>query len=64
MTEAVHHIRAVSGEEHEREIPISLIRGGAFYRVQLKARLIHPHTWDLQRRVPLAVTIAWLPWQS
>jgi len=61
MTETVRPLRAASDEERAREIPISLIRGGAFYRVQLKARLIHPHTWDLRRRVPLAVTIAWLP---
>jgi hypothetical protein len=44
-----------------QEIPISLIRGGGFYWVQEKARLIRPNTWDLQRRLPLAIAIAWLP---
>jgi hypothetical protein len=43
------------------KFPISLIRGGAFYRVQEKARLIHPRAWDLQLRIPLAIAIAWLP---
>lgn len=43
------------------KIPISLIRGGAFYRVQEKARLIHSRAWDLQLRIPLAIAIAWLP---
>jgi hypothetical protein len=42
-------------------MPISLIRGGSFYWVQEKARLIRPHSWDLQRRVPLAIAIAWVP---
>jgi hypothetical protein len=44
-----------------RQIPISLIRGGSFYWVQEKARLIRPRTWDLHRRVPFAVAVAWLP---
>ena len=44
-----------------RQIPISLIRGGSFYWVQQKARLIRPHAWDLHRRVPFAVAVAWLP---
>jgi len=61
MAEAVHPLRVVSDETRTKEIPISLIRGGAFYHVQIKAGLIHPRTWDLQRRVPLAVAIAWLP---
>jgi hypothetical protein len=43
------------------KIPISLIRGGAFYRVQEKARLIHPRAWDLQLRIPLAIALAWIP---
>ena len=43
------------------KIPISLIRGGTFYRVQEKARLIRPHAWNLQRRIPLAIAVAWLP---
>jgi hypothetical protein len=43
------------------KFPLSLIRGGAFYRVQEKARLIHPRAWDLQLRIPLAIAIAWLP---
>ena len=47
--------------DETQEIPISLIRGGSFYWVQEKARLIRPNTWDLQRRLPLAIAIAWLP---
>jgi hypothetical protein len=47
--------------EHVRQIPISLIRGGTFYRVQERARLIRPHTWDLHRRLPLAIAVAWIP---
>jgi hypothetical protein len=61
MADAVRSLRTASDEERDREIPISLIRGGSFYRVQEKAGLIHPRTWDLQRRVPLAIAIAWLP---
>ena len=61
MAEVVHRLRAPSADERAKQIPISLIRGGAFYRVQVKAGLIHPRTWDLQRRVPLAVAITWLP---
>jgi hypothetical protein len=61
MADAVHPLRVVSDDAHAKEIPISLIRGGAFYHAQIKAKLIHPRTWDLQRRVPLAVAIGWLP---
>jgi hypothetical protein len=43
------------------KFPISLIRGGTFYRVQEKARLVRPRAWDLHRRLPLAVAIAWIP---
>ena len=43
------------------ESPISLIRGGTFYWVQEKARLIQPNKWNLPVRLPLAVAIAWLP---
>ncbi len=43
------------------KLPISLIRGGTFYWVQEKARLIRPHAWDLQRRLPLAIAVAWVP---
>ena len=43
------------------DIPISLIRGGSFYWIQEKARLIRPHTWDLQRRLPSALAVTWLP---
>jgi hypothetical protein len=43
------------------KLPISLIRGGAFYRVQEKARLIRPRAWDLHRRVPLAIAVGWIP---
>jgi hypothetical protein len=43
------------------KIPISLIRGGTFYWVQEKARLIRPRAWDLHRRLPLALVVAWVP---
>jgi hypothetical protein len=43
------------------KIPISLIRGGTFYRVQEKARLIHPRAWNLRLRIPLAIGVAWAP---
>src|SRR5262245_51672636 len=45
----------------ERTLPISLIRGGSFYRVQEKARLVQAHSWTLHKRVPFAVAVAWLP---
>ena len=61
MTDAVHPLRALSNDQRAREIPISLIRGGFFYRVQEKARLIRAPTWGLRRRLPLALAIAWLP---
>jgi len=61
VAEPVQPFRAPSDEEHAKEIPISLIRGGAFYRVEEKVGLIHPRTWDLERRIPLAVGIAWVP---
>jgi len=37
------------------------MRGGSFYRIEEKASLIHPRAWDLQRRVPFAIALAWLP---
>jgi hypothetical protein len=40
---------------------VSLIRGGPFYRAQLKTRLIFPHQWNLGKRIIFAVTIGWLP---
>ena len=43
------------------EIPISLIRGGTLYWVQEKARLIGPNKWNLSRRLPIIIAIAWLP---
>jgi len=61
MTDAAHPLRALFDNQRARELPISLIRGGFFYRVQEKARLIGPRTWGLQRRLPLALAIAWLP---
>ena len=42
-------------------IPISLIRGGMFYWVQEKARLIRPREWNLRLRIPLAIAVAWPP---
>jgi hypothetical protein len=43
------------------EVPISLMRGGTLYWIQEKARLIRPSQWNLGRRLPLAIAIAWLP---
>ena len=48
-------------EDRTRQIPISLIRGGSMYRVQERVGLVRPRSWDLHRRVPLAVAIAWIP---
>jgi hypothetical protein len=45
----------------EEEIPISLIRGGTFYWAQEKIGLIRPHQWNLGKRVPLAIFLAWIP---
>jgi hypothetical protein len=56
-----HSVRETPDVERIRQIPISLIRGGSFYRIEEKASLIHPRAWDLQRRVPAAIAIAWLP---
>jgi hypothetical protein len=47
--------------EIQSELPISLIRGGTLYWVQEKARLIRPNQWNLGKRLPLAISIAWLP---
>jgi hypothetical protein len=56
-----HPLRIPSHDQRAREIPISLMRGGFFYQVQEKARLIDSRTWGLRRRLPLALAIAWLP---
>ncbi len=40
---------------------ISLVRGGAFYRAEKLARLIHPDRWNLVRRIVALITIGWLP---
>jgi len=40
---------------------VSLIRGGPFYRAQLKTRLILPHQWNLGRRLIVAVAMGWIP---
>ncbi len=40
---------------------VSLIRGGPFYRAQLKTRLILPHQWNLGRRLIFAVAMGWIP---
>jgi len=41
--------------------PLSLIRGGSLYRAQEKAGLIRPGSWDVKRRLPLAIAVAWIP---
>jgi hypothetical protein len=43
------------------DMPLSLIRGGSLYRAQEKAGLIRPDSWDLKRRLPLAIAVAWIP---
>jgi hypothetical protein len=43
------------------ELLISLMRGGTLYWVQEKSHLIRSNQWNLGRRLPLAVAIAWLP---
>ena len=40
---------------------VSLIRGGPFYRAQLRTRLILPHQWNLGRRLIFAVALGWIP---
>src|SRR5277367_4224167 len=40
---------------------VSLIRGGPFYRAQLKTRLIRPHQWNIGKRIIFAVAIGWVP---
>lgn len=40
---------------------VSLIRGGAFYRVQELARLIRPNQWNAGRRILAAVLVGWVP---
>jgi hypothetical protein len=47
--------------EIQSELPISLIRGGTLYWVQEKARLIRANQWNLEKRLPLAIAISWLP---
>lgn len=39
----------------------SLFRGGPFYRVQLACRLIGENVWNQERRVIVAVAVAWVP---
>jgi hypothetical protein len=40
---------------------VSLIRGGPFYRAQLRTRLILPRQWNLGRRLIFAVALGWIP---
>lgn len=37
------------------------MRGGTIYWIQEKALLIRPSQWNLERRLPFAIAIAWLP---
>jgi hypothetical protein len=60
MPNVLHQGRRAQSER-VRELPVSLIRGGSFYRAQEKAGLIRPNRWDLQRRVPAAIAVTWLP---
>jgi hypothetical protein len=48
-------------QEPENLGTVSLIRGGAFYRVQELARLIRPDQWNAGRRIFAAVLIGWVP---
>src|SRR5277367_2689758 len=40
---------------------MSLVRGGLFYRVQERARLITRERWNLGRRITLAAAVGWVP---
>ncbi len=40
---------------------LSLIRGGPFYRLQRKSRLMAEDRWHFGRRVILAITVGWVP---
>jgi len=48
-------------QELESLDTVSLIRGGAFYRVQELARLIRPNQWNAGRRILAAVLVGWVP---
>jgi hypothetical protein len=52
-----HHAR----ETELREIPISLIRGGSLYRAQERIWLVRSGSWTLERRLIIAIALAWLP---
>ena len=47
--------------EPENVEAVSLIRGGAIYRLQELARLIRPDQWNAGRRILAAVLVAWVP---
>jgi hypothetical protein len=40
---------------------VSLVRGGAFYRIQHALGLIRPNHWNLGLRITLLIAIGWLP---
>jgi hypothetical protein len=42
-------------------IEASFVRGGPFYSVQRAIRLLTPESWNLGRRIFVAICIAWLP---
>jgi hypothetical protein len=48
-------------QELENLDTVSLIRGGACYRVQELARLIRPNQWNAGRRIFAAVLVGWVP---
>ena len=48
-------------QEPENLEEMSLIRGGAFYRLQELARLIRPNQWNAGRRILAAVLVGWVP---
>jgi hypothetical protein len=48
-------------QEPENLDSVSLIRGGAFYRLQELARLIRPNQWNASRRILAAVLVGWIP---
>lgn len=48
-------------EERASSADVSLIRGGPFYRVQQVTRLIGPGSWNLGRRITIAIVVSWVP---
>jgi hypothetical protein len=57
-----------TGAQTKRDTPeaatpadMSLVRGGPFYRAQVKFKLVESRKWNIGRRILFAVCITWLP---